>query len=207
METVTYIIFPLSIVILAGLGTMLIFYCNSEKEKSKHASPASAASEYDDNLTAKAEEGQVDEMEAAMVALAHRNEGSHDRGEHGSEGPKQESDWWHRSQAAAMGIGTITLFLLQPTLVKKFALLFSCTIMGSDSIAHSLLLGDLSIQCYSSEHWTLLLGLGLPLFVLYVLGIPLAIYGLLSYHKHRGSVQRIQENERVFSQAEPVLIF
>ena len=84
------------------------------------------------------------------------------------------------AKTSAMGIASITLFLLQPTLVKQFALLFSCTKMGAGD-DDFFLMENLHIRCYTGEHFVIIFGLGLPLLGLYVLGIPLAMYMLLSH--------------------------
>ena len=93
------------------------------------------------------------------------------------------------AETSAMGVASITLFLLQPTLVKQFALLFSCTKMGAGD-DDLFLMENLRIRCYSGEHFVMIFGLGLPLLGLYVLGIPLAMYMLLS---HPDSRKRIAE--------------
>jgi len=84
------------------------------------------------------------------------------------------------AKTSAMGIASVTLFLLQPTLVKQFALLFSCTKMGAGD-DDLFLMENLHIRCYSGDHFLMIFGLGLPLLGLYVLGIPLAMYMLLSH--------------------------
>jgi len=89
-----------------------------------------------------------------------------------------------------MGVASVTLFLLQPTLVKQFALLFSCTRMGSGD-NDLFFTENLRIQCYTSEHWTMILSLGSALLLLYVLGIPVAMYKLLSHPDSRKMLEEI----------------
>ena len=100
------------------------------------------------------------------------------------------------AQTAAMGIATILLFLLQPSLVKQFALFFSCTRLGKDS-GDMFLTEDLTIQCYSREHWLLVASLGLPLLLCYVIGIPLAIYLILSHPSNRPLIEDITRADQV----------
>ena len=94
------------------------------------------------------------------------------------------------AKTSAMGVASITLFLLQPTLVKQFALLFSCTRMGSGD-DDLFFMENLSIRCFTSEHWSMILGLGTALLFLYVWGIPFAIYKLLSHPDSRRMITDI----------------
>ena len=106
----------------------------------------------------------------------------------------------NQARTSALGVASITLFLLQPTLVKQFAVLFSCTRMGKDT-TDLFLMEDLSIRCYSNEHWFLLATLGAPLFVLYVIGIPLSMYHLLSHPQSQTMITKITQAEQVQRQA------
>ena len=100
------------------------------------------------------------------------------------------------ARSAALGVASITLFLLQPSLVKQFALLFSCVKMGSGS-DDLFLLQNLAVQCYSDDHWQLLLSLGLPLLFLYVIGIPLILFLILSAPVSRLMIQDITRAHQV----------
>lgn len=92
------------------------------------------------------------------------------------------------AKSTGMSVAVISLFLLQPSLVKQFALLFSCTSLGAEDTG-LFLLENLSIQCYSQAHWRLLLGLGLPLLVLFVLGVPYGLYLWLSRTENYAMIQ------------------
>ena len=96
------------------------------------------------------------------------------------------------AKASAMGVASISLFLLQPTLVKQFALLFSCTRMGSRN-QDMFMVENLRIQCYSGEHIALIFGLGVPLLGFYVFGIPAAMYVLLSHPESKEMIRAITE--------------
>lgn len=78
------------------------------------------------------------------------------------------------SKDDATAVAAVVLFLLQPSLVNRFALVFSCVQMGKH-LDQLYLSEDLSLQCWSTEHVTLILALGLPMFVLYVIGVPMAV--------------------------------
>ena len=64
----------------------------------------------------------------------------------------------------------VILISLHPTLVKLVLNFFQCSksILGS-----RYLIADVDIKCWSSEHNNLMLGLGLPAIILYILGIYL----------------------------------
>ena len=67
---------------------------------------------------------------------------------------------------SAIGIGTIVLFLLNPYLVERFALILSCVKMGAES-DDWYLKEDLSIQCFDTTHFLYIIFLGLPYLVVY----------------------------------------
>ena len=129
------------------------------------------------------------------IAL-HDNRESHESS--GGDSVKRVTPW-ESAKAAAFGVGTVALFLLQPTLVKQFSLLFSCTKMGADT-NDIFLQENLEVRCYTTEHWTLALGLGLPLLGLYVFGIPFGIFKLLSKPENRAKAAKITEIEQIQSQ-------
>ena len=54
---------------------------------------------------------------------------------------------WEQAKSSALGIGTLVLFLLQPTLVKRTALVMSCVKMGKNA-EDVFLTEDLSIRCW-----------------------------------------------------------
>ena len=73
------------------------------------------------------------------------------------------------ARSSGLAVAVIILFLLQPTFVKQFAMLFSCIKMGADG-TDLFFAEDLTIRCYSLRHWTLILGLGIPLLFFFVIG-------------------------------------
>ena len=103
-------------------------------------------------------------------------------------------------KGAALSIAVITLFLLQPTLVKKFALLFSCTRMGTGS-QDIFLMEDLSVICYTSEHWLWITALGLPLLLLYVIGIPYGMFYLFTRPSNRNHIRTALHFECLLGEA------
>ncbi len=66
------------------------------------------------------------------------------------------------------------LYLLQPTLVNRFALVLSCVQLGASPQA-VYLSQDLTIPCWQRQHIFYICTLGLPLLLLYVVGVPLAV--------------------------------
>jgi len=70
---------------------------------------------------------------------------------------------WKHAKDDATGVAVIVLFLLQPYLVKRFALLFSCVTMGAETDTESFvfLTEDLNVQCYSSTHFMYIVSLSL----------------------------------------------
>jgi len=98
------------------------------------------------------------------------------------------------AKSSAVGVAVVTLFLLQPTLVKQFAVLFSCSQMGAAS-GDIFLKENLEVRCYTPEHWVIILSLGLPLLICYVIGIPAGIYRLLSTPANRTKVDQVLDIE------------
>ena len=82
------------------------------------------------------------------------------------------------AKSSATTVSTLVLFLLQPVLAKRFALLFSCVKMGSND-EDLFFAEDLEVQCWGSTHQLYVVGFGLPFFVLYVVGVPLGVYRTL----------------------------
>ena len=72
----------------------------------------------------------------------------------------------------------VVFFLLQPTLTKRTMLLFSCIRLGSGA-EDFFLTADLATRCWSGEHMTLVLLVGTPMLLFYMLGIPLGLFLLL----------------------------
>ena len=60
---------------------------------------------------------------------------------------QMEATPWEQAKSSALGVGTLVLFLLQPTLVKRTALVMSCVQMGKN-VEDVFLSEDLAIQCW-----------------------------------------------------------
>ena len=100
-------------------------------------------------------------------------------------------DMWLQAKSSATNMAVLILFFLQPYLVTRFALLLSCVKMGKND-TDLYMTEDLSIQCWvSSKHLGYVFGLGLPLFVVYVVGVPLAIYLILCQPDAQFKINRI----------------
>ena len=72
----------------------------------------------------------------------------------------------------------VVFFLLQPTLTKRTMLLFSCVSLGAGANDY-FLAADLSTRCWTSEHLLLVLCLGVPMLVVYALGVLFGFFLLL----------------------------
>ncbi len=68
--------------------------------------------------------------------------------------------------------------MLQPTLTNRTMMIFSCLQLGS-SPQDYFLRENLALRCWSEQHLILVFLFGLPMLILYVLGIPLGILVLL----------------------------
>lgn len=78
---------------------------------------------------------------------------------------KSSKRWWI--------VTVVTLsFLLYPTFVERFLLFFSCQRMdlGDDELYLS---ADLTLYCWTKEHWYWIIVVRVPMGIVYVLGIPL----------------------------------
>merc|ERR1711937_1124190 len=64
------------------------------------------------------------------------------------------------------------MFLFHPMLTSQFAKLLKCEQL---SMYERFLREDLTTRCWSSQHWKLLLELGLPLLI-YMLGLPIVTF-------------------------------
>ena len=80
----------------------------------------------------------------------------------------------NKAKEITMAVAVIVVFFLQPFLVNRFALVFSCIKMGKES-DQLYLSQNLTIQCWKQDHFLLILTLGLPLFLMYVFGVPAAV--------------------------------
>ena len=96
----------------------------------------------------------------------------------------------HQAYGSAFSAGFLTLFLMQPSLVERFSLLFACVKMGAGEDDY-FFLENLEMRCYTPEHNAVVYGLGLPLFVLYVCGIPICFARLLTKPSHRIMIKSV----------------
>ena len=103
------------------------------------------------------------------------------------------SGGWKLTKATTSYLGVLVLFFMQPYLVKRFALVFSCVKLGSSS-TDLYLSEDFAVQCWvSGRHWVYIVLLGLPLFLVYVLGVPLAVYLILSRPDSKLKIAQISD--------------
>ena len=182
-ETILFIILP--IVLVAGGGIIsLVFY--TARQRGRKPKPV------------KKEDGPMtDQIELIEITGDHqdnpRPDSHYERDAEqarAADSIRKESEMEYPelntpgrlARNTSVGGAVITLFFLQPTLVKQFALLFSCTRLGSAE-GHLFLTQNLLVQCGSGQHWGMILGLGLPLLLLYVIGIPLLLYVILGHNR------------------------
>lgn len=85
----------------------------------------------------------------------------------------------------------VLLLLIYPSLTKQALDLFQCITLG-DSSTDVYLLSDLSQQCWTSDHLKWCFGVGIPMIVLYVIGIP-----LFSYIRLQAFADRLNSKEAI----------
>jgi rubredoxin len=89
----------------------------------------------------------------------------------------------------------VLLFLVHPTLTKTATQLWACSIEDMEGL--SFLEQDFTKLCYTPEHAVYALGVGLLMFIAYVVGIPLLAYIILRI-KHT-KLMRMEADARGFS--------
>jgi len=72
----------------------------------------------------------------------------------------------------------LALFFIQPNLVRQASLVFSCVRLGAGP-ADVYLTEDLTLQCWTSAHWVYIFFLGLPMLLLYIVGLPFVLHSTL----------------------------
>eukprot|EP00474_Spongospora_subterranea_P008032 CRZ08490.1 hypothetical protein [Spongospora subterranea] len=87
----------------------------------------------------------------------------------------------------------VSLFVIHPNIVQQTLKIFNCMSLSSQS-GYSYLLADLSQQCWSSEHSKWVMATGLPMLILYVIGIPFSAYIIL--RKNQGQLDQIKMKMR-----------
>merc|ERR1711916_260608 len=80
----------------------------------------------------------------------------------------------------------VVLFLSHPTLTEQTFKLFACRQLGTGS-DDWYLVQDVTIRCYTNEHYQWVLGLGLPMLFFYVVGIPAFGLMLMRFHARKGT--------------------
>lgn len=83
----------------------------------------------------------------------------------------------------AKTVAVVVLYLLQSTLTQRTMLLFSCISLGAGADDY-FLSSDLSLRCWTGIHLKLVVCLGIPMLLLYVLGIPFGFFVLLYRNQH-----------------------
>ena len=88
----------------------------------------------------------------------------------------------------------VTSFLIHPSLTRTTLALFTCTsIAGSDDL---FLVADKSIRCNTGESLVWQFAVGVPFFVLYAFGIPIAAFAML--YKRRETLQNSVHTRATF---------
>lgn len=88
-----------------------------------------------------------------------------------------------------MSLVTITLWYIYPDLVHEFFKVFTCVELKDGS---KRMFRDLEIMCWKNNHDSLTYFVGIPLLLLYVIGIP-CIY-LFKLYKNKETIKRILQN-------------
>jgi hypothetical protein len=100
---------------------------------------------------------------------------------------------------------TVVMFMIHPNIVRQFFMIISCKhIGGTDDPTANVVLGDMLEPCFSSQHMFLFIVIGLPMLILWVIGIPFFAWFVLFRNRHLimlsptgvSSVMRV--NKRVF---------
>ncbi len=88
-------------------------------------------------------------------------------------------NYWEKFVLGCTTIG----ILLYPTLVTSFFKLVACVggLADGDHPSDSFAMDDLTVRCYHGEHLAFVLGLGIPMGLCYVLGLPFFMVGLLHH--------------------------
>jgi hypothetical protein len=83
---------------------------------------------------------------------------------------------------------TVVMFVIHPNIAKQFLTLVSCTeIGGTDWEGASYFLGDMTIRCWSRDHLLFFLLLGLPMGLIWVVGLP--VFASWYLYRNRNLIQ------------------
>jgi hypothetical protein len=88
----------------------------------------------------------------------------------------------------------VLFYTLFPSAVNRIALTFSCQSYGQPATQKSLMTEALSVECYTSEHWTMMTTVGIPGMLVYVIIIPTIIARLLIKQRLALTLYPSQEN-------------
>ena len=80
------------------------------------------------------------------------------------------------------------LYLVWPSLCSTTFSLFSCRSVCDEDVTY--LRADLNEQCWSGRHKSYALGLGLPMLICYIIGLPLCAYIRVSILKRKGKINK-----------------
>ncbi len=90
---------------------------------------------------------------------------------------KQEVNYQEKYANFITGI-VVFVFFLQPSIIQQTFLMFSCLKLGTDNSDY-FLVDDMHIRCYTPDHVIWLLNLGMPMMIIYVIGVPIISFWLL----------------------------
>jgi hypothetical protein len=80
---------------------------------------------------------------------------------------------------------TVVMFMIHPNITRQFFMVLTCKTVGDlDDPGASFLLGDMTEPCYSAQHVLFIFALGIPMALLWVLGIPLFAFIVLYRNSH-----------------------
>ncbi len=95
------------------------------------------------------------------------------------------------------GSVVVLLFLLQPSLVERCAMIFSCVKLGRGD-TDLFMTADLSVRCWewSGRHGFYIFALGLPLLMFYVVGFPVGVWKFLTSARNQPNVLAITQTAK-----------
>ena len=95
-------------------------------------------------------------------------------------------------KSSVIGVTVVLMFILQPFLTARTAELLACVRLGPQP-DDLFLARDLNVRCWvSTQHQLMLIFLGVPMFVVYVVGVPLLFTIVLC--KHTATIERVSNH-------------
>mmetsp|Transcript_23413 Transcript_23413/g.26832 ORF Transcript_23413/g.26832 Transcript_23413/m.26832 type:complete len:295 (+) Transcript_23413:26-910(+) len=82
------------------------------------------------------------------------------------------------------------MFLLHPKLASSSVSIFECVKIDTDMFRVRI---DTNIECYSTEHLTWCVLLGVPILAIWIVGAPVAAFVLLYRHIHKGDDSLVKQ--------------